>query len=312
MTQMTDMPQFSFGDRRKKFKVSRDCDEVELAAIKNGKANSLAGVRNDLISGVLRDDALASFNGADWQAESNAVEDLSSEIVKEIENRVAILGELYPFVFDGSSLIYVKPEHRIYEFLLICSVTKNITTGYNTFLPRNFERIAMEICANFIGGSVEFAHVGWPRKQPNFKKLWASISEQSGEWQWQPRYPLGQEGPIGAGDEGVDYILWKTFGCGRRFGQLFFLGQCACGADWDDKFQDINSRFFKWFNPLPTKVVKIFAVPHSLPAESIWEASMEAGIIMDRIRLVQAAHSSGRYRKSAWGSVYKRIIRNFS
>ncbi|MFY2823481.1 hypothetical protein [Ruegeria sp. MALMAid1280] len=305
---MNDMPQFNFGDRRKKFKVSQDCDEVEVSALKNGQSNPFEGVRNDLISGTLSDDVEMQLAGAQWQYEANAIENLSSEIVEEILRRAELLGSLYPFEFNGSTLSYSPTDHRLYEFLLVCSATKNITKGYNVYIPRNFERVAMEVSANFVGGDVEFMHVGWPRKNPNFRETWNEVHTRSGEWRWQPKVTLENATPPPAGDEGVDYVLWKAFGCGRPMGQLFFLGQCACGGDWDDKFTDINSKFFKWFDVPPVRPAHVFAVPHCLPIESIFEASGDAGIVLDRIRLVTAANLDGKYRRKSWSAVYKRML----
>ncbi len=85
------------------------------------------------------------------------------------------------------------------------------------------------------------------------------------------------------------FVTWVDFLDGRD-GRLFALGQCACGNDWPTKFQDIKiERLTPWFHPLTyIKCVKVFSTPYVLVDEMIREASAEAGIIFDRVRLTIA------------------------
>jgi len=111
------------------------------------------------------------------------------------------------------------------------------------------------------------------------------LHERSGEWRWQPEEGLPAE-PTTTGDEGVDFIVWLKALDGRP-GQIFLLGQCACGDDWETKFNDIHlDKLYKWFSPKPyVEPVRIFATPHHLSDGHLIEAQREAGLVLDRARL---------------------------
>lgn len=98
----------------------------------------------------------------------------------------------------------------------------------------------------------------------------------------------------------MDYILWKDFGCGRPIGQPFYFGQCACGNDWDSKLNDVSAKFFKWFSKLKVCPAKVFAIPFVVPDNKLTEVARDAGIVMDRLRLVKAVSSGEHFDQEDW------------
>ena len=74
-----------------------------------------------------------------------------------------------------------------------------------------------------------------------------------------------------------------------KIGQLFVLGQCACGNDWQTKFNDLTIKgLSKWFNPLSiVEPVRCFSTPFHVTDAMLREASREGGIVFDRARLVR-------------------------
>ena len=282
-------------------KVSKDTDQTELFALRHGSALAASGVSGDSISEALGDhyssrDGLAS---ATWQSYDNTIENASSQISGEIVKRATSLGSLYPFQLDKDVLIYHKSESQLYEFLLCASLSPSLTIGPYCEIPRYFERIATELTANYLGPNSHYCHIGWPNKKGRFKYSVETAIRASKELNWRPDDDLPDDGPR-SGDQGVDYILWKSFGCGRNVGQPFYFGQCACGNDWDTKLNGISKRFFRWFARLKIPPVRVFAVPFVLPEAVLVETSIDAGIIMDRLRLVHALPIGNHYNSDGW------------
>jgi hypothetical protein len=282
-------------------KVSKDADQAELVAIRLGKSRATSGVRDDAMADTL-EESYSAEDGLDeeaWQSHESSLETASSQIVEELERRANALGELYPFRLDGDVLTYDQSDSIVYEFLLCTSLSPSLTTGRFKDFPRQFERLATVLTANFLGPNAHCCHIGFPNENKRFKKAVGVAIARSGELKWQPVDDLPEEGPR-QGDEGVDYILWKDFGCGRAIGQPFYFGQCACGNDWDSKLNDVSGRFFKWFSKLKVDPAKVFSVPFVIPENKLREVAREAGIVMDRLRLVKATASGNHFDQDEW------------
>ena len=282
-------------------KVSHDTDQTELVALRLGSTRAVSGVNDDSIAETLHDHYCnhEGLPDAPWQSLDSSIENASSQILGEIKKRADSLGSLYPFQLDKDILKYRESQTRLYEFLLCASLSPSLTTGPYRCIPRYFERIATELTANYLGPYSRFCHVGWPNKGQRFKDSVETAINDSKELTWGPDHDLPHDGPI-SGDQGVDYILWKSFGCGRHIGQPFYFGQCACGNDWDTKLTDVSERFFRWFERLKVPPVKIFAVPFVLPEAVLIEVSRDAGIILDRLRLVHALPICNHYNSDHW------------
>lgn len=282
-------------------KISHDTDQTELVALRFGRARASAGIRDDVIADTIEENFSSSLtlDEESWQTREVSIDNATSQIITEIEKRKEILGEKYPFSIEGDVIQYEQSEDLLYEFLLCTSLSRNLSKGEYRHLPRRFERVSTELAADFFGSSTSFLHVGWPHVYKRFKPALLKVSQMSGELIWRPRHNLPDEGPR-SGDEGVDFVLWKPFGCKRKIGQLFFLGQCACGNDWENKLNDISEKFFKWFEPINVDPVKIFTVPFVIPDSKLLEVSRQSGVILDRIRLVIAADKKNNFQPENW------------
>ncbi|EIE49616.1 hypothetical protein C357_17930 [Citreicella sp. 357] len=87
----------------------------------------------------------------------------------------------------------------------------------------------------------------------------------------------------------MDFIFWPPLLDNRSIAQQFFLGQCACGNDWDTKFDDLNlKKLFKWFDAAVVDPVRLFATPFHIVDAVLIESSREAGFVFDRARIVGA------------------------
>lgn len=282
-------------------KVSKDADQAELVALRFGKARASSGVRDDAIADTLEESYSADDGVAEeaWQAQESSLDTASSQILEELERRSKSLGDLYPFSLEGDVLTYEQSDSLVYEFLLCTSLSPSLTTGRFKDFPRQFERLATVLTANFLGPNTRYCHIGFPNEKKRFKRAVTVAIEESKELRWQPVDDLPDEGPR-QGDEGVDYILWKDFGCGRPIGQPFYFGQCACGNDWDSKLNDVSAKFFKWFSKLKVCPAKVFAIPFVVPDNKLTEVARDAGIVMDRLRLVKAVSSGEHFDQEDW------------
>lgn len=110
------------------------------------------------------------------------------------------------------------------------------------------------------------------------------------------------DGPT-TGDEGADFFVWKLAPDGRRVGQLFLIGQCACGDDWRNKWSDLNlARLTKWArSQMLLDPVRAFATPFIISEGYLREATRQAGLVFDRLRLVSvAARQPVHLTESPW------------
>ena len=152
---------------------------------------------------------------------------------------------------------------------------------------RLFERVATQTIESYFGRNARSTHFGWPRDgNMPFRDAVKGVHARTDEWIWCPEAGLDL---ASAKDERCDFVVWLE-STDRRVGQLFVVGQCACGNNWQDKWGELNvERFKRWFNPLSwVEPVRSFATPRHVTDDLLKEASREAGLIFDRSRLVLA------------------------
>ncbi len=269
----------------------------------------VAGVRDDSIADSLEDYYApeTTANEEPWQTRELTLENAATQIVDELMRRQQSLGNLYPFEIRGDSLIYEESGSLLYEFLLCTCLSPSLTTGGFVKFPRLFERITARSMADFLGHNTDFSHIGTPSGRGNLKASVQEAIEKSQELRWSPRPDLPDAGPD-QGDRGVDFIIWRDFECGRKIGQQFYFGQCACGNNWDLKLGDISERFFQWFEPLKVKPTNVFAIPFVISDDKLSVTSREAGIVMDRLRLVRAAEKGSNFDTGEWHGCMSRTL----
>ena len=229
-----------------------------------------------------------------WQQEDLKHDDAVGRVHEEIERRRETLGSAYPFKIDGGRINYTPNDNLIYEFLLAICNANTLTEGQYVRLPRLFERLSARLIAAYLGDDTEFLHTGAPRDKEvgiSFKDAMTTVASKTEEWEWGPDEGLPDEPKNG--DSGCDFIAWPKPPDNRPIGQLFFLGQCACGNDWDTKLNDLTvKKLDKWFNPLSiVDPVRCFTTPHHITDAMLKEASREGGYVFDRARLVSIGHA---------------------
>ena len=281
-------------DYRRRHEAQRfvvDADRAEFYALRDGVTEIDSGVYAEQVAGTLEDLDDNIHDSEGWQRDDLRYDTAVGRTCEEIERRVQILGDAYPFKLTEGTLSHSNDASSIYEFFLVICNSK-LASGVHVKLPRLFERIAAKLVADYFGEHARDIHTGWPRDAEtgkSFKEAMQHVSELTGEWKWRPEDEL--PGEQHQGDGGCDFVIWLRTPDRRRIGQLFVLGQCACGNDWKNKYHDLNiRRLQKWFNPLAVvDPVRSFATPHHVTDDVLREASREAGLFFDRARLTMAA-----------------------
>ncbi|MBB2199614.1 MAG: hypothetical protein ABF479_04860 [Gluconacetobacter sp.] len=282
-----------YSRRHKDQRAAQDADQTESAAILHHNVSADAGLFDDRVAGVVDDEVLLDVADREaWHSQDLSLDELVGQNSEEISRRADIMGEAYPFKFDKGTLKYTPSKTGFYEFCLATCCAPNITTGQYTRLPRTFERVVTVLMKGYMGIHADALHVGTPRDVEvgtKFQEAMATLHKLSGEWRWGPESGL-PDVRNNSGDEGVDFIVWKK-SLDKRPGQIFILGQCACGDDWDTKFSDTSlNRYEKWFNPtVIPEPLRAFATPFHLSDGNLREAQREAGLVFDRARLTLIA-----------------------
>jgi len=290
----------AYSVRLQEQKVARDADQTEKVAILTGSTVIDAGMRDDVIADALEDDefdpGVAGLQDDEpgrerWHRLDLGVEGGVSAISEEIQRRIRYLGAAYPFDLDRGTLTYRGPSSGFYEYCLGISLAPNITTGAYVQLPRTFERIAALLTKLYMGVHTEVFNSGAPRDAPF--GTWLSAMEEirrlTGEWWWQPHEGL-PEAPNVGGDGTIDFVVWKRQ-LDNRKGNLFVLGQCACGGNWDQKLDELSlAALGAWFHPVSwVAPIRAFATPFALSDGNFQIAHVRAGWVLDRIRLTAIA-----------------------
>ena len=276
--------------------ISENADETEWAAIITGQAHFSAGVIDNTISETGDDLVQPDARDDRLQGSELIQEALQGTISELILERKELLGEAYPFEIQGNSIVYQPNETKIYECLLgICRAESLSAAPYNE-LPPLFEDLSVLAGRSYLGANAKGYRSGWPRPAGESKRLKALVENikqitgnHCGEWYWRPGEELPNDPTTrNIKDGGLDVVIWKTWHDGR-IGQLYMLGQCACGKDWIDKFSDLDiDRLNRWADLTHVSPVRSFFTPRYVVKSMLTEASKEAGLIFDRVRMVQA------------------------
>ncbi len=271
--------------------IALDADQTEWAALRDGAVNVDVGLRDGRLGGELS------------QLEDR--EERAGQIAEELGRRAAVLGEAYPFKIHRNSLSYSKSRSGVYEFCLSISFVESLSDRAGQRFQIAFERLVRDVLKCHLGNGATAIRIGVPsdgheHRPTSMKGVVEQLQQMSApsEWCWEPDEgfpvePLRQD----VGDLGIDVVAWKPLTDGRG-GNLFLLGQCACGlTDWDDKFDEPNKgRLASWIKRISyVPFVKVFAVPFHIANNALFgEVTRRVeGITLDRARLVSISDADG-------------------
>lgn len=276
-------------------KIIEDADQTELEVLFNSSAPIDAGITDDKHASALDSIDLIDVDSADWSAKDAELDNLSSDLSTEINYRLQLLGESYPFIINGSN-VKIKNKHIniLYIFCLILSHSKlkakKGETAHNQKMARIFERVTLKLIQKSLGTYAHGHHFGFPRED--------GLGIVDAMNQLQEKLNLKNEMTVNLldfnkhdlthqKDLGIDQIIWVKRPDSRRHSHLFLLGQCACGQDYKEKYHDIDinklQSYFRPFTFVPP--VKMMSIPFILSDNEINRVSNSAGWLFDRISL---------------------------
>ena len=285
----------SWANRYRYDQLSENTDETEWIAVTQGTAHVSAGTVDDSIAETGDDLTPERVWDDRLQGVEMIQEGLQGTVAEQLAERAELLGALYPFQITGNTLRYVPAELPLYETLLGICQSPSLTHGAHTALPRMFEHLCVLAGRSYLGDNAQGYRSGWPRPTQNaarFKAMLAEIHQQTGrhagEWQWAPSAELPDDPlPANIKENGLDVVLWRPWR-DMRGGQFYLFGQCACGGNWLDKFKDLSVERLRDWAPHLTHVppMRGFFTPRFAVKSVLTEASKEAGLVFDRVRMM--------------------------
>jgi hypothetical protein len=266
-------------------------DWMELTALVSKEHRcSIAAVERNL-------KRLSAFDAQTTIQQIASLETACAEVLGEIKRRAQAGGEAYPFGINGTEIALSGElkNHAPYIFCLCLSwFGWTQRKGQKVFPRRMFEDLAKHAAEAFIGGKA--LRFGAPRTElpSSFKNALFALCVKIGEGQVRKI-----QGPVRAKDDTLDLIAWKDFP-DLAEGKLFLVGQCASGADWENKKRELDAEAFfdDWFSERPPSVramrIGLF-IPHRVPRTKWTSITRRAGIIFDRCRIAYWSHNNKNF-----------------
>lgn len=304
--------------------ATKDADDLELEALRNGSADCIRGLFDDRLlslSETLDPPGDADDNEGIVNAETDEidldckVDDANASQLHEIERRSRLLGSAYPFHLESGTLQYLGSQCLVYEFCLAASAAPNLTVGLFGEIPRMFEQLVGRLLSANIGNNAAWYRLGWPPfrgdRPTKTREAIAEIYRLTSEWEWGPHPDLeDHEGHLR--DGGIDVVVWKRFDA-HRTGALFVLVQCACGNNWRGKTNQLNFEVFrmKWLKRmcLVHPPIRSMALPFHIADPATFAACLsEAGLLLDRTRLALLAAEASQSLQAELRAPLSRMI----
>jgi hypothetical protein len=230
-----------------------------------------------------------------WERDK-AFEEAANNVTTEIDRRAALLGSHYPFKRKGGGLIYLGSANGLYEYMLCLSLADSYSEGRKAIATRAFEAVSCIIAEAYLGEDAASYRMGWPRKKGSPTTFKGCVDElrqvtgnNTGEWKWGPKElnPVDPT-PAKVKEQGLDVVAWKKSVDGRA-GQLYLLGQCACGKSWesDAKLQDLSlGLLHEWISEISSvNPIRAIFTPRHAVNDQLPFLSRHGGLVFDRVRI---------------------------
>lgn len=287
-------------DRRHKDQRSmNDADQAEVLALRNGFAIVDEGIYDDLVAGAMDDfeNEIDEAVHLEWHGRDLAEDNGAGAVLEFVEERREKLGDLYPFLIVDNQVRHSGRPLGWYEFMLACSVQKDISSKPFNRMPQIFERASSVLSEGLLGPGAQSLHVGQPRDPEikGFKAGYERLNELTGEWPWKPADGLPSNG-LTTGDDGLDFVAWISAGASRR-GHIYLVGQCACGDAWTSKLTELQLKTIgAWTGGgegWAVDPIRLFSTSHVLACGWFIKDQKASGLILDRLRLCLLEQSRG-------------------
>lgn len=275
----------------------KNADEAEWAALVSGAAHISQGTRDEMMSDAAMEFDEEGLPGDEYMTRESADEGLQAAVLEVVIERQQLLGtQGYPFELQDNSLVFTGNDHHPYAALLTLCYLPSVSSAAYKQAPVDFEYLSLIAARAYLGPRSDGWRFGWPRDNAAHLKVSDAAKElqrrsgpyEPASWQWNPSPDLPQmPNARDLRDAGMDFVAWLPWH-DKGPGQMHLVGQCACGEDWKWKQHDLSlPKLEKWMRlPHPTPVRSLFT-PRHLPLPTLRDATSEAGLIFDRIRIVQ-------------------------
>ena len=266
----------------------KNADQTELMAVLDGIAPLDTGIQDELQASAYENE---TSENSGWVAEDASIDSITSDVTTELYRRKQLLGDSYPFAFKDGGLEYLPNKNIFYVFCMLIVLLDSKKPIHNQRLLRSFERISMKLIKIHFGDSFEAHHFGFPRDDKSgFVRAVEALRKRvpvDDELILQNTFIQNIAPSHDQMDLGIDQFVWCKSPIDRKFGNIFFLGQCACGEDYVNKTHDIDlSKIKNYFYPFfHIDPIKMMSVPFCLPDAEIKRLSTSAGMIFDRLAL---------------------------
>ncbi len=210
-------------------------------------------------------------------------EELLSDVWRHAEERQARYSREF-FRCEGDLVVRALDEAAPAEYVacLLFSLY-GVDDDYRTD-PKIFERLSAEAIGNYLRGKVFV--FGWPV----LHDVQADIELRVRDVAARMRERFVEAPAERYKDRGVDVIAWSPFvehSTGdHRSGQIVILVQCAAGKNWRGKTGQLPFNSWTQYLHWAADPATGFAVPSVVPAEMWHDICREAGLLFDRIRIV--------------------------
>jgi len=285
-----------------------NADDAEWVAALNGIAHISQGTRDDMMSESALECGEPPLDGDSYMTKEEADEGLQAAVLEIIHERILLLGaEGYPFELQSNSLVFTGEENNPYLALLTLCKLPSVTKSPYNVAPQAFEYLSLIAAKTYLGKNANGWRFGWPRHNAAHiriadaaKELQKRAGGDIDAWHWRPvpSKPTNPS-PRDLKDAGMDFVAWLPWH-DLGPGQLHLVGQCACGQDWQWKKHDLDlAALGEWMQiPTPPPVRALFT-PRHLALPTLRDAATQAGLVFDRIRIVQSIMSDKKSLRRA-------------
>jgi hypothetical protein len=235
------------------------------------------------------------------------------QLLDEIEIRLRLGSSLYPFEHRDERITRRHaPGAEAYIFLL------TISSGEASFraarraheVEAAFDNLALEALRRYLGRGARGVRFARNAHDPNDNATRPRRFKDAIEWlRGQLLLAPGQQEPPDAervvhweddasaahpplnsySDAGVDVVVWWRFNDDRA-GAPVLLAQCTVQIEWGEKAKDISVELWKkWidFETVPPQIALVIPFAVSRTLEQWANRTITAGIIIDRLRLLE-------------------------
>jgi hypothetical protein len=220
------------------------------------------------------------------------------EVFLELENRERILDEAYPFIIDGSVLrlkqeTYIEIQCKVYLYLLAATRLNMRDDKVQGAIDgtEEMEFLSAHVLKNYLGKDKSKVLVFGTAEFSDEKNFGVRVNETMQKLKEKPRFKDrgGSGRPIRAKDEGIDVIGWVPFKDNRE-NKLIVFAQSKTGTSWQKMKNALTPHHFsqRWLNEdFSLMPMYAFCVTEAVQQQLWWEACIGAGIMFDRIRMVE-------------------------